>query len=660
MNKRKSQFLYISIIVLIIVSILNCCSYILPRNSRGVEEIDDSYVISNYEYNAVVNENNTIDISEKITARFLYSTKHGIYRNIPVVSKVTINENGKQKDYFQRVEITNVKGNQNAVKSIDDENMIIRFGSEDKYQPVNQDVLFTLEYTINLGKDYAETFDMFYYSLIGPDWDTEIKKFNFSVTMPKDFDANNLKFYTGKYGSTEEFADYTVTNKVITGSISNVNPGNALTASLVLPQNYFSTAETITFESSKVIMYITISILALVVVLYLLRNKQDTLVSPVEFYAPDGMNPVEVGAIYNGNVTTQDISSLIVYFASKKYLKITVDENKHVILTKLKDINPKAKSYEKKLFDRLFVSGDTINLDTDFDKDADITYVDKNGETKVKDTKSIPMTIYECMVKASATKPVKRTYDIKNMVFAYFGLALLSIINFAYLVDYSRASTIAELMLLVVPLLTLAVSFMWATHMGVHKFKISHKIKVAETIVLLLYLANYIVTIVFGYKVISYTMGYTHYVVGTCMLLSALISGFTITYSSQQVKKLGRVLGFKNFLLTCEKDRLDLLVKDNPEYFFDVLPYTYVFDICDEFIDRFKYLCVDYNYHTSSFDVSDYIIVRTVLGSKVNKMSTDAIKAHRATTGGSSGGGFSGGGGGFSGGGFGGGGGGSW
>lgn len=35
---------------------------------------------------------------------------------------------------------------------------------------------------------------------------------------------------------------------------------------------------------------------------------------------------------------------------------------------------------------------------------------------------------------------------------------------------------------------------------------------------------------------------------------------------------LGRILGFKNFLETVEKDRLEAMVQDDPEYFYEILP----------------------------------------------------------------------------------------
>ena len=49
-----------------------------------------------------------------------------------------------------------------------------------------------------------------------------------------------------------------------------------------------------------------------------------------------------------------------------------------------------------------------------------------------------------------------------------------------------------------------------------------------------------------------------------------------------------RIDGFKNFLETAEKDRLEKLVKENPKYFSDILPYTYALDVSETWVKQFE------------------------------------------------------------------------
>ena len=49
-----------------------------------------------------------------------------------------------------------------------------------------------------------------------------------------------------------------------------------------------------------------------------------------------------------------------------------------------------------------------------------------------------------------------------------------------------------------------------------------------------------------------------------------------------------KVLGFRDYLINAEKNQLEALVLEDPDYFYDILPYTYVLDISDKWINNFE------------------------------------------------------------------------
>ena len=51
---------------------------------------------------------------------------------------------------------------------------------------------------------------------------------------------------------------------------------------------------------------------------------------------------------------------------------------------------------------------------------------------------------------------------------------------------------------------------------------------------------------------------------------------------------LGKLRGFKRFLETAEKQKLEQMVMQHPTYFYDILPYTYVLGISDKWIKKFE------------------------------------------------------------------------
>ena len=119
---------------------------------------------------------------------------------------------------------------------------------------------------------------------------------------------------------------------------------------------------------------------------------------------------------------------------------------------------------------------------------------------------------------------------------------------------------------------------------------------------------------------------------------------------------LGKIRGFKNFLETVEKDKLEALVEEHPTYFYDILPYTYVLGISDKWIKKFESISIvaptwyagngDFNLNSFSSFIND------TMSSAESSMSSSPSSSS-GSSGGSSGGGSSGGG-------SGGGGGGSW
>ncbi|MCO6498086.1 MAG: DUF2207 domain-containing protein [Chitinophagaceae bacterium] len=121
-----------------------------------------------------------------------------------------------------------------------------------------------------------------------------------------------------------------------------------------------------------------------------------------------------------------------------------------------------------------------------------------------------------------------------------------------------------------------------------------------------------------------------------------------------------KLLGFKEFIKTVEKDKLNEFLKEDPNYFDKILPYAIVFNVADEWKDKLKDLDVPPPswYSSTNYTAANFsnLMFLNSLDRSMNSMSQTFYS--RPSSSGSSGGSF--GGGGFSGGGFGGGGGGSW
>ena len=112
---------------------------------------------------------------------------------------------------------------------------------------------------------------------------------------------------------------------------------------------------------------------------------------------------------------------------------------------------------------------------------------------------------------------------------------------------------------------------------------------------------------------------------------------------------LGKIQGFKNFLEMAEKPQLEELVMKNPEYFYDILPYTYVLGVSNKWMKNFEDIALKAPEWYCGYDAFDNYTFNNFMNSTYSSISTAMSTSPSSGSGG-----------GFSGGGSGGGGGGSW
>lgn len=156
------------------------------------------------------------------------------------------------------------------------------------------------------------------------------------------------------------------------------------------------------------------------------------------------------------------------------------------------------------------------------------------------------------------------------------------------------------------------------------------------------------------------TMYLITYIIGIiCIVILAIFAKIMPKRTPYGNEMLGKTRGFKRFLETAEKPQLEALVNENPEYFYNILPYTYALGVSDIWMNQFENIAVqapNWYYCHGTFVMSNFNhFMNDTMRSAQNAMSSSPSSG---SSGGSSGGGS--GGGGSSGGGSGGGGGGSW
>ncbi len=156
------------------------------------------YVIENFDSQILLQKDTSLLVTETIDVNF-YTSKHGIFRDIPVVYSAK----GKTiRAGLSVFGVTNKKGNAYEYEtSRSGANVRIKIGDPDF--TVTGPVSYVVKYKISKIVQRFETHDEIYWNALGSDWDTEILKASAEVSSPFA-KITNLDCFGGLVGTQEK------------------------------------------------------------------------------------------------------------------------------------------------------------------------------------------------------------------------------------------------------------------------------------------------------------------------------------------------------------------------------------------------------------------------------------------------------------------------
>jgi len=630
------------------------CLMVIPFAVKADNRFENNrytyeYVLTDYDINIKVKEDNVFEITEDITAYFNVS-KHGIFRKIPLKNEITRLDGTTSKN---RARISKISVNEEYEVSTESGYRVIKIGDPD--YTLHGEKNYVISYNYHLGKDTGKEYDELYFNLIGSEWDTMIDNVTFTIEMPKDFDETKLGFSSGEVGTIgTEDVSFTVDDNIIKGKLnSSLMPEEALTVRLELPEGYFVASSNI--DPLMILAVIVPIIFALIAIgLWRKYGKDDLVVETVEFYPPKGYNSLDIGFLHKGKANNKDVTSLLVYLANKGYIKIVESEEKSLFkdknfkIIKLKDYDGTDKN-EKNFLDGLFkVSKPTVfgmlngeekvlnevtaaDLHNNFYRTMNEILLNVNHSSnrhkifeKSASSKTIFIILMLLMTYALITIPPIYNYgEMESLIFAL----LFPGIGFSVLFS-GIADIIGSLKKHAFEISSCFLIFWGLMFGGIPWFGIVLPTLLFDSIYLLIYLIG---------------------------LLCVLVMSVCLKYLPKRTKFgneiLGQIHGFKKFLETAEKEKLEMMVMENPTYFYDILPYTYVLGVSDKWIKKFETISMqEPNWYDSpnGFDVVRFgtFMNNTMTSAQASMSSSPSSSGSGGSGGGSSGGGSGGGGGG--------------
>ena len=685
----------------------------LSTQNSGSNEIDTNYTTSKYFVTIDVNEDNTYTVTEDISVDFNRAS-HGIIRYIPTSGAYKFKKDGKNIAKPYRCEISAVSSNVTQYTYNEDGFLVIRLG--DPYITVTGPVSYKISYTYDAKEDYFKDYDLFYYNVIPQYWATSIKSSGFKINFPKSFDTDKINTYCGEFGSISSNGFYVTTSddgySIEGNSTRSLNAYEGASVLVQLDNGYFTNQGSYS-DFIAVLIAVSIIVAVITIVLWFAFGKDNLVIPVVSFEPPEGMTSAEAGLIINGTVDDRDLLSLIIYWADKGYISIDTTDEKNLNVTKLSNLPDDAKKFEKTIFNSIFGKREinyTVNLNS---LGYSFVHDFENAGEQLKQTfvsieaQSPASKIIKFLISLIIFVVILLSFSFSNGV-GSLALTMFLIVTVTFLVIkssasvstpiFSKSSIILQTITSItayIPILAVAIFY---TNYFNYQYKYMLGIIVVCIIMFLInsfgkkFVDNYYATkpklITLGYIALlilnlaaGFSILYFSYSRLYCLLpmTIALICTYIAIYFSLIMKKrskqgeryLGEILGLRDFIITAEKDRIEALVDENPQYFYHVLPFAYALGISSAWAERFEGLTMYSSpYINTNMPVFNPILFNNTLNNSFSRVRSNMIQTnieHNAGKGfgssGSSGGGFSGGGfsgGGFSGGGGGGGGGHSW
>lgn len=581
-------FLFGWLAIIIIEALIGDIILFFSDDTENIS-LADGYTISAYNIILDVKEDNKIDVTENITVNWKSSYRHGIYKFTPEWLQYT-DKNGntiKRKSTVSNLRSTSDPYTTDWVKK----KARIKLGSASEYVSLGEKT-YNIEYTYDMGRDPFKNFDEFIFHAFGDYWGTEIKNATIQINMPKSIEGYNVNFFTDKKRkeNVTSYVDYEVIGNTLYAKFNqdkytsyyNKKLKKSLTVDIELPEGYFVGGSWNYGWGSFIITLIIFGITAYTIFKWKKYGKDYSKpAQTVEFYPPENMSAAEVGYIYGRQTSKKLTISLIVQLASKGYIKIDElkEKKKEIQITNLALIRPnelvsfdsriikvkklkEADDYltkkETTMMNYLFKKGDTKSLEANFDKfnavkDSLVSrgYIEILSDNELD--KMPTLTKLESIV-------YNRLFENKDIV-------ILS----EHKTFYRAFDEVEETLKL--------------------KDTVHDKIATKKMITSIFITILVAILSVISYKFVEdldpnwkilYTLSFL------CIIVNTFFTIFMKRKTEYGEKITAQIQGFRHFLITAEKPKLEALVAENPNYFYNILPYTYALNISKKWIKKFE------------------------------------------------------------------------
>lgn len=438
---------------------------------------------------------------------------------------------------------------------------------------------YTYKYKIKKDKEN----DDIYIIEIDNNFNNDISKLDFILTYPSSFNKNNLTFYLN--GKKVKDITYKINNQELTGSISNLKEDDKLLVIVDYGKIYVNSLTIIT-----IVISILLSLFSYI--LWRIYGKDVKYTIEFEKNIPSKLNTIDVSLIEKGYLNNENAIYLLLDLANRGYLKISEEENNEFTINRIKDYD--GSNYKEASFIRaLFRKNMTVNISE---------YIEAlNKESKTPYQKELDKKITKDNIKYRLIRAIKNVMSIsksneeKNKYFETKSnnkktYLLFSITIILVLITSIPFIEINKLYLLPISVLFSSISLFILINIveNVDLKKKNNKI----TILLLFAIIALIVLLTPSFK--QNRIYFIAFLIGIMAVTFIL---FLYKYMPKRTihgtRLYSKIEGLKKYLNEVSDKELKLVLKDNPNYLYDILPYSYILGIESVVFNKLKKLNIE-------------------------------------------------------------------
>ncbi len=571
------------------------------------------YTVESYNVEMTVKKEREVEVTERYSVAFSGYNSHGIIRDLPL---------GQGVRYFGlEAECDNADFSPYVrTESGDGEDFLSVYlrGNE---LVRGEKRAYTLHYTMHLPA--LEREGELPLNLLGYGMSSSVHAFSARVNLPEIPLGYNV---LSKADATADIA-----GTVITVTAENLRAGQGIELDLTFAPGIIESGARLE-QAVLYTLLIGLGLLAAAFLIKLLFCRAPLMTVTVNLEAPENIDPLLMGKLIDGTVDSEDLGAAIFWFADKGYLKIDMEDEEDPVLILKEALPADAPAHLKTVFEGLFRGRERVSV-----SDLNCAFYRTAQQAKGE-------------VGASAGKLYKGAGEF--LIWTFGILALLALGGFAFL--YSLLKVYGGYFYWATAVIA-AISFAIPAAMSRTAKRREYKWKKGKIVLLNaggILLGLLPALLGFWFPNAAFGM-WVNVIAAAAASLTGAVSGNFLTCSEEHTKRLGQILGFKQFILFTERDKIEFMLKEDPELYYHILPYAQVLGVTDAWTEKFEGLSMKppayaYGYRYDVFDVimfhHIFLTMNTSFArSMVSRPSSGGV-GHGGSGGSFGGGGFGGGG----------------